>query len=173
MSTILEGLTAAEKRAVALIKMSIDIYGGKNGTGRFSGVDRYPVLAGRIKLDAARSQSIRSFWDRLASSMQWPVPPTKYDLALLALITPHDDTEHATLSALADGSMSIVMIARALHRADRPSEAIDNEIATLPPVPNYDDPFDVFTTIAPVAPDDAEDEPSTNDDQPDIFSLTQ
>lgn len=66
---IIDDLPPAERRAVAVMAFAIQIYGGTEGTGLFSGVGRYTVLHQRSRLAASCSRTVREFLDRLCRLM--------------------------------------------------------------------------------------------------------
>lgn len=150
MNDIVQGLSPAECRAVAIVALMIRLHGGPEGDGLFTGVARYSVLQGRVKMAAETSRDVRMMWDRATARMGWSITATDHDAAVLTLIRP-SETDPDVLRALADRSDSIVRLSRQIARRDRAKKRGE----ALPDFPVYDDPLDVFLAL------DAKGEPST------------
>lgn len=149
---LLDDLTPAERRAIALIGLMIRLHGGKDGEGRFAGVARYGTLEARLRLAAERSRTVRQCWDLSAKLMGWGMTITRHDDAVLALIAPQND-DPAVLRALADSTQSCIMIARHLDRQRR-GEAREGAPQAPMDMPELADPFDIFDrTEAPEGAD--------------------
>lgn len=148
MTAIVDDLTLAERRAVALIGLAIRLHGGRAGDGMFTGVTRYAVLEQRLRLAAERSRTVRQCWDTLCKSLQWSLAAIRWDEPALALIAPAVD-DHDVLRALADRSQSCVMIARYLLRHPHSDPKAPEE--SRAEWPTLADPLDVFD-LAPQNP---------------------
>lgn len=122
MTSIIDGLSPTEQRAVAVVGLIIKMRGGHEGQGAFTGPGRYGVLSARLRLCAERAASVREFWDKLCRRMLWEMAPQSYDAAVLDLIAPSND-DADVLRALADNTQSIIMIARSMLRRDRDARA--------------------------------------------------
>lgn len=100
-----------------MIKLSLDCFNSADGTGFFSGVERYAALAGRIEICAVQADSLPRFWALLLKRMQWPVPPKSADSRILAAIAAPDGRD--VLRALATETASIITLARMMHDRDK------------------------------------------------------
>ncbi|HZT90324.1 MAG TPA: hypothetical protein VFA12_20455 [Stellaceae bacterium] len=140
---MIDDLTPAERRAVALVGLMIRMHGGE---GLFGGARRYGVLEARLRLAAERSHTVRRCWDLSARTMQWTIGPSQWDDAVLALIAPQDD-DPEVLRALAERSQSCVMIARHLARRGRIATAASASAGQTVPLA---DPIDVFDLAEPI-----------------------
>lgn len=129
---LLEQLSKPQQQAVRLLKASLDYFNSYDGTGLFAGTARYAILEGRVTLCAAQARDLLHFWALLLRRMQWPVPPKSADGVILPLL--EGDTE--VLRVLANETASVVMIARAMHSADKETrkriEQDDDEIFEQP-----------------------------------------
>ena len=118
MQNLLDTLTPQQQTAVRLIQLSLDCFNSVDGTGLFTGMTRYPVLAGRVELCAVQARNIPEFWAALLRKMRWPVPPRQYDSRIAELFQADDQPQ--VLRCLATEAVSIVTIARMLHSAQKP-----------------------------------------------------
>lgn len=128
--SITDGLTAHEKTAVALLEAALDIYNTYDGTGLFSGMDRYARLTKRVEISAIKSLTIHHFWADLCRSMCWPIHYQKYDAYLLELFEAPNSVQ--ILRAFATEAVSLVMIARSLHAKTRAQRKREHEEETNP-----------------------------------------
>lgn len=129
---MVEQLSKPQQQAVRLLKASLDYFNSYDGTGLFAGTGRYAILEGRVGICAAQARDLVHFWALLLRRMQWPVPPKSADGVILPLL--EGDTE--VLRVLANETASVVMIARALHSADKETrkkiEQDDDEVFEKP-----------------------------------------
>lgn len=110
---LLNKLSPAEKHAVILIKTALDTYNSYEGTGLFTGVERYTILEGRIRIAAAQSRSLFEFWATLMRKLIWPAPSKEHSAKIMAsMVYPEKDE---VLRILIDETAAVVMLARALH----------------------------------------------------------
>lgn len=116
MRELLESLSAEEQHAVRIIQTALDLYNTRDGVGFFTGPARYAVLEDRVRLVALQSQTLFEFWSRLAQRMGWPVPSKGSSESVLPLLSGDD---RAVLRALYSETASVVMLARALHDAEK------------------------------------------------------
>jgi hypothetical protein len=101
------------------VKISLDCFNSRDGTGLFSGVSRYSALVARIEISAVQADSLTRFWALLLKRMQWPVPPKRADQRIVDALS-HPD-KRGVLLALATEATSIVTLARMLHDEDKQS----------------------------------------------------
>lgn len=113
LQDLLESLAAPQRAAIDLVHLSLDCFNSVDGTGLFSGAERYGVLAGRIEISAVQADSLPKFWALLLRRMQWPVPPKLADGRILSAISAPDG--RAVLRALATETASIITLARMAH----------------------------------------------------------
>lgn len=140
---ILDLLDPPQRAAVELLRYAIGAYGGHEGTGLFSGMERYHHLEARAQLAAVAARDLPHWWSRLLAAMQWPAPPARDDARVLGMIHGHDDA--AVLAALQERTASLLPIARLLASADRDAaRTLRAEQATLAAAPagaDLDDPI--------------------------------
>ena len=108
-----------------IIHTSLDCFNSRDGTGLFSGTERYPILAARVELCAVQARNVPEFWALLLRKMQWPVPPRKYDQRIADLFVIEDQAQ--VLRCLATEAASIVTIARMVHSSTKPAYTTDIE----------------------------------------------
>lgn len=114
----------------------MDCFNSADGTGLFSGVERYAALAGRIEICAVQADSLPRFWALLLKRMRWPVPPKAADARILSAIAAPDGRD--VLRALAAETASIITLARMAHDQDKQARrALRDD-----PPPRPDDPND-------------------------------
>lgn len=88
-----------------------------DGTGLFTGVSRYNVLAQRGMLAAVQSRDVHGFWACLLRKMQWPLPPKRMDQEVVkALMVDEPDK---VLRSLGTETVSLITLARMLHDEDK------------------------------------------------------
>ncbi len=120
MDELLVGLDPAEVRAVAILRAALDRYNRGEGTGLLAGATRYAALHDRARLAAYAARDLPAFWSRLCRLMLWPPPPVADDAAILALVAGQDPGfGRRVLAALADNTMSVLMLARLAHATAR------------------------------------------------------
>ena len=100
-----------------MVRLSLDCFNSSDGTGMFTGVERYSVLAGRVEISAVQADSLPRFWALLLKRMQWPVPPKAADARILDAISAPDARD--VLRALATETASIITLARMWHDQDK------------------------------------------------------
>lgn len=114
---LLSTLSKPQQAAVQIIKTSLDCFNSAEGTGLFSGAERYNALTGRVEICAVQADSLPRFWALLLRRMQWPVPPKAADAAILSAISAPDG--HDVLRVLATETASVITLARMAHDQDK------------------------------------------------------
>lgn len=139
----LAGESDGVRRAVKIVALCISLHGGRDGSGLFVGTSRYASLNGRMRLAAMTSRSVSEFWDRLHRSMLWQLRQMDKSREILSLIAACE-SDHETLSAIADRTQSVTMAAREVSKGQRVSDQGINSIGSdLPSDPReHDDPLD-------------------------------
>ena len=122
-----------------MVKLSLDCFNGADGTGMFSGVERYNVLAGRVEISAVQADSLQRFWALLLKRMQWPVPPKAADARILAAISAPDGRD--VLRALATETASIITLARMWHDQNKAARKVLRADNIDPETGEITDPF--------------------------------
>ncbi|MDD5181495.1 MAG: hypothetical protein PHT15_09585, partial [Gallionellaceae bacterium] len=117
LHNLLMTLSQPQQAAINMIRLSLDCFNSADGTGMFTGVERYNVLAGRVEISAVQADSLPRFWALLLRRMQWPVPPKYADDRILAAISAPDARD--VLRALATETASIITLARMWHDQDK------------------------------------------------------
>jgi hypothetical protein len=118
-SELVASLTPAQQHAIGIIKLSLDCFNSAEGTGLFSGVERYNMLADRVQICAVQADNLPRFWALLLRRMQWPVPPKYADTRIVEALSAGDD--RAVLQVLATETASVITLARMLHDEDKAS----------------------------------------------------
>lgn len=116
---MIDSLPTHQKTAVRLAALLIGAYNSKDGTGMFSGPERYAVLSQRMPIAAAQSSSILSFVGRCQKLMRWPSMRQEKDKALEAFISCAD--QHLVLDSIANEGTAIVSIARLIAKQEKPT----------------------------------------------------
>lgn len=147
LQSLIEQLDPPQKAAINLIKLSLDCFNGKDGTGLFSGVERYNVLAARVEVSAVQADSLTRFWALLLKRMMWPVPPKSADARILECISAPD--ARGVLRALAVETASIITLARMLHDQEKVKfvEKITTKQSLPIETPSLDDGTDLSELI--------------------------
>lgn len=141
LQQMVASLSPPQKAAIDLIRLSLDCFNGADGTGLFTGVQRYTVLAGRVEIAAVQADSLPRFWALLLRRMQWPVPPKSADARVLEAISAPDGRD--VLRVLASETASIITLARMWHdqgkdeRKAAKAELIDPETGEIK-APTFD-----------------------------------
>lgn len=117
LQDLLQTLSPPQQAAINLVRLSLDCFNSADGTGMFTGVERYNVLAGRVEISAVQADSLPRFWALLLKRMQWPVPPKAADARILDAISAPNDRD--VLRALATETASIITLARMWHDQDK------------------------------------------------------
>lgn len=112
---ILETLSEPERKAVALMKTTIDCFNSREGIGLFSGPARYNVLEERTMLCAVQARSLTEFWGILLRKMRWSTPPKRMDEEILSQLSLPEKDGLAVLRVVATQTASVVMLARYWH----------------------------------------------------------
>lgn len=112
---ILENLSEPERRAVRLVKTTVDCFNSRHGIGLFSGPARYNVLEERMMLCAVQARSLTEFWGILLRKMRWSTPPKRMDAEIVPQLDLTEREGLSVLRAIATQTASIVMLARYWH----------------------------------------------------------
>lgn len=115
MADLVRDLSFAEFIATALCRTFLDCYNSQDGSGLFSGLERYARLEARLHQSAVGSHGLRGWWDALCRSMQVSIHSGDGDLALLRLLTVPSGLQQLVLRVLVDDYRSVVAMARLWH----------------------------------------------------------
>ena len=118
-------LTPPQQAAIRLLKLALDCFNSADGTGLFSGPERYNALAGRVEIAAVQADNLPRFWALLLRRMLWPVPPCWADSRIVEALSAQQGT--AVLRVLASETVSCVTLARMLHAADKEQLRADRQ----------------------------------------------
>lgn len=124
--------------AAALVRAFLDMYNRGEGTGVFSGMERYRRLEARARQAAIAAHSLPAWWDKLVSALQVPIHGGNDDAALLRMLSVPAGLQRLALQALAEHYRSICSIARLWHTANK---ALDPEYAAKAGVPQSQPPL--------------------------------
>lgn len=117
LQKLYDSLGQAEKDAIGVVKVALDCYNSKDGTGLFTGAARYDVLIDRITIAAVQTRDLFGFWAKLQARMLWGVTTKERDASIVEVLSA--DNPQTVLTKLATETASIVMIARMLHDIDK------------------------------------------------------
>jgi len=126
LKELMESLTPAQNAGINLLKLSLNCFNSKDGTGIFTGPERYNVLAGRVEIVAVQAENLPRFWALLLRRMNWPVPPKWADEKIVEAISAPDGV--GVLRVLATETASCITLARMLHdeeKKDRKARNVD------------------------------------------------
>lgn len=120
-------LSAEQQHAVLIIKQFIDCYNSVDGTGLFSGKERYFYLESRIKIAATQAKTIMNFWSILREKLQCPIPARRFYDDIVKLWS--FDNQVNILRAIIIQASEFIMLARLLCDEEKGSklELIDLE----------------------------------------------
>lgn len=119
---IFSQLSLAEFVGTALTRTFLDFYNranGGEGEGLFSGMERYSRLETRLRMAAVVAPTLRSWWNRLCSSLQVSIHGGGDDALLFGLLSVPSGLQQLVLRALADDYRSIVALARLWHTQNK------------------------------------------------------
>lgn len=119
LAPALEGLSAGDLAAIAVVRTFVAMYGGVEGSGLFSGIDRYQVLDTRLRKAGLQSTLLRPLWDNLTNGMLVGVSAKSHDEELLALWSLPKAAQMAACRALALNAGSCIAIAREWSKLDK------------------------------------------------------
>ena len=109
---VLSGLTFPEFAATALVRLLIDAYNSSDGTGVFSGMNRYEKLESRLRTAGVRASNLRLLWSIVTRDLVLPIHPGKLDAQLVMFFSLPKPVQAAVVSAITEQYRSIVTIAR-------------------------------------------------------------
>lgn len=101
-----------------IVRTALDCFNSKDGSGLFTGVERYAVLTARTGIAAVQSVSLSQFWANLLRRMMWGVPPRRFDGQITECLT--CESPHEVIRILATQASAIVMLARMVHTEEKP-----------------------------------------------------
>lgn len=114
LADMLGQLAFPEFLAALILRQFADEYNGMDGTGLFSGMERWNMLGNRVP-HAAYTGNLRAFWSRLTTMMQVGVPATRRDHLLLPLLGVPLGTQLDVLHILRTQGNHLTMLARYWH----------------------------------------------------------
>lgn len=109
---LVKQLTLPEFIATAMTRQFIDLYSSRDGSGLFSGADRYVMLESRLKNAAVRSQKLHSAWSSLVDGLQVHIHSDKDDEGIALFWLFPQSIQYQALGAIAGNARSIISIAR-------------------------------------------------------------
>lgn len=118
LADMLQQLTFPEFLGVLVLRQFADEFNGMNGSGLFSGMERWSMLSERV-MHAAHTGNMRSFWARLLSIMQTGLPSAARDHLLLPILSVPLGTQLDMLHALRTQGNTMTMLARYWHEAQK------------------------------------------------------
>lgn len=98
--------------AVALIKALIAHYNSREGTGLFSGVERYEMLERRLISAAVQASTLERLWAGLCHGLALPLHSERLDAPLLRFWALPPSVQRAAVAACITQAVSIITCAR-------------------------------------------------------------
>jgi hypothetical protein len=130
---IVRDMSFSEFAATALIRLLIDLYNSAEGTGLFSGMNRYDLLESRARSAAVKSSNLRSFWANLTRSLQLPIQSGKQDEILTGFFALPVAVQFAIVNQVATEYRTIITVARVWHaQAKLKNESYALALSVLP-----------------------------------------
>lgn len=115
IEAIMSQCSFSEFACSAMISTLLHIYNSLEGTGVFSGMDRYEKLETRVRSAATRSFSLRGFWSLICHDLQLPIHPGDYDEKLLLFFSLPRGLQQDMLALMVREYRSVTTLARAWH----------------------------------------------------------
>ncbi|HEY4692522.1 MAG TPA: hypothetical protein VIH16_03740 [Bellilinea sp.] len=112
LAPIVADMPFAEFAACALIKLLIDTYNSQDGTGLFSGMERYSLLESRARTAAVKSSNLRSFWSNITRDLQLPIQLGREDELLIGFFALPGAAQFAVINQIATEHRTIITVAR-------------------------------------------------------------
>lgn len=98
--------------AAALLRLLVDQYGGADGTGLFSGLERYEMLERRLQAAAIVHSTLQRLWGALGADLLLPIHPSALDADLLAFWALSPALQRGAIAACAEQPRVVVTLAR-------------------------------------------------------------
>jgi len=108
----LSGMMFSEFVATALIKIMIQMYNSQDGTGLFSGMERYALLESRTHAAAVRSSTLQALWSTICRDMQFPIHGGIKDFELLCFFALPLSIQEAAIGSLVKNYRTVLISAR-------------------------------------------------------------
>lgn len=124
VSDIFAELTVSEFLASAIMRQFIRGYNSKDGSGLFSGIERYRRLQERSEFHAIRTTSMYQFWGGLAHDLQVGLPLDQLGDQHAAILGMPKALAQLVLVELVSNATSAIMLARLWLEADRKDDAL-------------------------------------------------
>ncbi len=115
MVDLFTDVSFAEFVGSALARLFLDLYNSMDGSGLFSGMERYERLETRLRTAAVCAPTLRNWWNRLCQTLQVSIHPGDDDSLLLSLLSAPMGLQQLVLRSLAEEYRSVVALARLWH----------------------------------------------------------
>lgn len=123
MADLFAEATLQQFLGTALMYEFISRYNGKDGTGLFSGIERYRRLEERFKQSAVQSHSLMDLWGFACDSLQVPTAGDGNDFRTLTLLNAPAQLAGQVIKTMIESPRPLVMLARLWADAARNGEA--------------------------------------------------
>ena len=107
-----ETTTLPQFLGASLVRWFVRLYGAGEGSGLFSGMERYRRLEERFVHEAIRANTLGEFWSLACASLQVGAAGGEYDRALLPLLSVPASLAGLVLREIADKPRMLVMLGR-------------------------------------------------------------
>ena len=132
MNDLLEMLEEDQKKSVLILYQFINCYNSLDGSGLFSGIDRYSYLESRAKIAALQNTTLMAFWGTLREKLNCPIQPKKFDNEISEIWRTKDP--HKVLKILATQTSECITLARMLHDDEKKKKKADKEAVSEQPL---------------------------------------
>jgi hypothetical protein len=116
---IVRSASFAEFVACAFMRVLINTHGRGDGSGLFSGMERYTMLENRLRTSGIRAQNLRQVWDTMCTDLLMDIHPEAVDAALLDFFAMPMNVQRAAITAMTTNYRTVVTIARAWNDATK------------------------------------------------------
>ena len=123
LAELMSRFNLVEFIGVAFTRLVIDIYNSYDGSGLFSGMERYQMLDARLETSAVKSGSLRTLWDVLTRDLNLTLHPERHDEMLVTFFTLPPSVQFQVLAMLSDQHKSSVSVARLWHTKNKQQSA--------------------------------------------------
>lgn len=112
IADLLQPLKFSEYVACTLVCILIDLYNSLEGTGLFSGMNRYAMLETRIHSASVRASNLARFWSLVTRDLQLPIQSVANDELVIQFYRLPAPLQESVITVLTEQYRAIVTIAR-------------------------------------------------------------
>jgi hypothetical protein len=112
VAPFLEAVSLPQFLGASLVHWFVKLYGGGEGSGLFSGMERYRRLEERFRHEAICANTLMEFWSLACASLQVGMASGVHDRDLLSLLSVPSSLAGLVLQELADKPRVLVVLGR-------------------------------------------------------------